>query len=96
MTREEIKIYVLDYLAGRMTCREFVELMTDYLEGRMPLLTRMRFHLHLGMCLGCRIYLRQMKQTIRTLGHLPPEPAPPKVREELLRRFQTWKPRSSR
>jgi predicted anti-sigma-YlaC factor YlaD len=91
MTREEIKIYVLDYLAGRMTCKEFVEIITDYLEGTMSCGRRIRFHLHLGMCLGCRTYLKQMKQTIHTLGRLPYAPVPPDVREELVRRFKSWK-----
>jgi predicted anti-sigma-YlaC factor YlaD len=91
MTREAIKIYVLDYLAGRMTCKEFVELITDYLEGTMPLIQRLRFHLHLGLCFGCRVYLSQMKQTIKTLGRLPEEPPPPQVRDQLLQRFRTWK-----
>jgi predicted anti-sigma-YlaC factor YlaD len=95
MTRDEIKIYVLDYLAGRMTCKEFVEIVTDYLEGSMSIGKKIRFHLHLGMCLGCRIYLKQMKQTIHTLGQLPQEPAPPAVREELARRFQSWKTNSN-
>ena len=91
MTREQIKIYVLDTLAGRMTCKDFVELITDYLEGSMPLLTRLRFHLHLGLCLGCRVFLKQTRQTIRTLGCLPAEPPPPQVREALLERFRSWK-----
>ena len=89
MTRQDIKIYVLDYLAGRMTCQEFVELITDYLDGSMSLLGRLRFHLHLGMCLGCRNYLRQMRQTIRTLGRLPVEPPPPGIREQLIERFKS-------
>ena len=92
MTREDIKIYVFDYLAGRMTCKGFVEMVTDYLEGSMSLWTRFRFHRHLGMCLGCRIYLKQIKQTISTLGRLPQEPVPPAIREELVRRFRSWKP----
>lgn len=91
MTREDIKVYVLDYLAGRVTCKEFVEIITDYLEGSLSLLNRIRFHLHLGLCLGCRVYLRQTKQTIHTLGRLPDEPVPPAVREQLLQRFRTWK-----
>jgi len=95
MTREKIKIFVLDYLAGRMTCQEFVEIITDYLEGTMPFWERVRFHLHLGLCLGCRVYLRQMRQTIHTLGRLPEEPVPPVVREELLKRFRTWKTKPS-
>ena len=88
MTREDIKIYVLDYLAGRMTCEEFVEIVTDYLEGSMTFRERVKFHLHLGLCFGCRVYLRQMRQTIQTVGRLPEEPVPPAVREQLLERFR--------
>jgi hypothetical protein len=39
---------VLDYLAGRMRCKDFVEMVTDYLEGTMSLAKRIRFHFHLG------------------------------------------------
>ncbi len=74
-----------------LTCRDITEIVTDYLEGRMTLGTRMRFHMHLGMCKHCRAYLRQMKNTIETLGRLPEEPVPPELREELLRRFRSWK-----
>ena len=95
MTREDIKIYVFDYLAGRLTCKEFVEIVTDYLEGSMTFWERIRFHLHLGLCFGCRVYLRQMRQTIQTVGRLPEEPVPPAVRDELLQRFQAWKTKSS-
>ncbi len=95
MTREAIKIFVLDYLAGRMTCVEFVELVTDYLEGSMTFWGRVRFHLHLGLCFGCRVHLKQVRQTIQTLGRLPEAPVPPAVREELLRRFRHVKDKSS-
>lgn len=91
MTRDEIRIYVMDYLAGRMTCQDFVELITDYLEGELSFLQRLRFHLHLGLCFGCRVYLRQMQQAVRTLGRLPEEAPPPEIREQLLRRFRSWK-----
>ncbi len=67
------------------------ELVTDYLEGRLPLPRRVRFQLHLGMCRHCRAYLRQMKATIRTLGRLPQEPIPPHIADDLLRRFRNWK-----
>lgn len=74
-----------------LRCRELTELITDYLEGRLPMGQRIRFHLHLGMCRHCRAYLRQMKLTIRTLGALPVETIPPAVLDELLRRFRGWK-----
>jgi predicted anti-sigma-YlaC factor YlaD len=74
-----------------LRCLDITELVTDYLEGRMTLADRMRFQMHIGMCKHCRAYLRQMRQTIQTLGHLPAEPIPGDVRDELLQRFRTWK-----
>ena len=74
-----------------MTCKQLTELITDYLERRMPLSHRVRFQLHVGMCKHCRAYLRQMKATIRTLGLLPAETIPPDVREQLMKRFRNWK-----
>ncbi len=72
--------------------------MTDYLEGRMSLGDRMRFHMHVGMCKHCRAYLRQMKATVAVLGQLPDQaPMPEDVRDELRRRFADWhKARSDR
>lgn len=74
-----------------LTCQELTELITDYLEGRVSFMDRLRFRLHIGMCRHCRAYLEQMKQTIRTLGMLPVEEIPPDVRDELLARFRQWK-----
>jgi len=73
-----------------LTCREVTELVTDYLEGRQTLVQRLRFQMHLGLCRHCRAYLRQIKQTIRTLGALPTEPIPPDVQQALLERFRDW------
>lgn len=74
-----------------LTCKELTELITDYLEGRQSFLERVRFELHLGMCRHCRAYLRQMKETIDTLGALPEETIPPEVSSQLLDRFRAWK-----
>jgi predicted anti-sigma-YlaC factor YlaD len=93
VTRQDIHNLVIDYLAGRVTCKEFTEAVTDYLEGNLGFFKWLRFQMHLGMCLGCRNYIKQMKQTIKTLRRLPEEPIPDAVREELVRRFRTWKGR---
>lgn len=82
-------------MAGNFTCREIARLVTDYLDGSLTLGERVRFQLHLGLCFACRNYLRQMKYTIATLRQLPSEPVPPHVKEELLKRFRTWKQRPS-
>lgn len=74
-----------------LTCKQITEVVTDYLERRMTLMDRLRFHIHLGMCRHCRAYLRQMKATVAALGRLPDEVTiPPPVRDELRRRFADW------
>ena len=87
----DLKGQVMHLMAGNMSCQELVDLMTEYFEGSLTFTDRIRFQIHLGFCVGCRNYLNQMKHTIRTLGKLPSEPMPTEVREELLKRFRTWK-----
>jgi hypothetical protein len=88
MTRAQIREWVLDHLAGKVTCRELTEAVTDYLEGMLPFSRWLRFQMHLGLCGGCRAYLRQMRRMVRALGELPDAPPPADVRAELLRRFR--------
>ena len=77
-----------------ISCVQMTELITDYLEQRLPLGDRLRFQFHLGFCRHCRAYLRQMRAVVRSLGMLPAgPPPPPEVEEELLRRFRDWKAR---
>jgi predicted anti-sigma-YlaC factor YlaD len=76
-----------------LRCKDITELVTDYVERRMSFVERLRFQLHLGMCRHCREYLRQVRRTIRLAGALRPEDVPPEIRDELLRRFQSWRVR---
>jgi anti-sigma factor RsiW len=78
-----------------LPCQEHVELVTDYLENRLPRGTRARFETHLAQCSGCRTYLEQMRQTIRALGRLPTESIEPEARDRLLEVFRNWKRRSA-
>jgi len=80
-----------------LTCKELTELVTDYLEGRLPLGSNLSFRLHVMMCRNCREYLREMKIIVRTLGALPPDPIPPEISDQLLVVFRNWKssPRSA-
>jgi anti-sigma factor RsiW len=74
-----------------LSCRELVELVTEYLEGRLPAEDRARFERHPDDCAGCRVYLEQMRQTIRALGHLSEDSIQPTARSQLLRLFRDWK-----
>ena len=74
-----------------LTCRELVELVTDYLEGALPLVDRRRFEHHLGTCSICPRYVEQLRATIRVLGRLGEDDLPEPARSALLAAFRTWK-----
>ena len=75
----------------QLTCKELVELVTDYLEGAMSPCERTRFDEHLKSCPFCQIYLEQIRQTIRAVGHLPEQTLSAQARETLLTHFQRWR-----
>jgi anti-sigma factor RsiW len=79
-----------------MTCRELVELVTDYLEGALPPREARRFEAHVAGCAGCHEYLEQMRKTIRLVGQLTPDDIAPEPREVLLSAFRDWHARSGR
>ena len=51
-----------------MTCHDVERFLDDYLEGALPLLTRIRFEFHLTMCKECRRYIARYRRAIE-LGH---------------------------
>jgi anti-sigma factor RsiW len=73
-----------------MTCRELVELVSDYLEGRLSTGQRERFEGHLGVCPDCREYVEQVRLTVGALGRLPEESLSAAARDDLLRAFAGW------
>lgn len=73
-----------------MTCRELVELVTEYLEGGLSAVERTRFEAHLASCAGCRAYLDQFRHTIEALGRLPEESLSSEARAALLDAFRGW------
>jgi anti-sigma factor RsiW len=74
-----------------LSCRELVELVTDYLEARLSLEDRTRLELHLGYCDWCRTYLRQMRQVRDAVGQLTEESIPAEAKSALLAAFRDWK-----
>jgi anti-sigma factor RsiW len=74
-----------------LTCAELVELVTDYLEGRLPERDRHRFDEHLSECEGCTAYVEQMRVTIEISGHLPAPQLPRALEGRLLEAFRGWR-----
>ncbi len=79
-----------------MTCKELVELVTEYLEGGLPADERARFEAHLEECEGCVNYVDQMRRTIATFGLIPEESLTPEMEDTLLGAFSRWKERPTR
>ena len=77
--------------ADEMTCRELVEVVTDYLEGALPDDDRRRLEAHLEECPYCLEYVAQMRQTIDALGELPPEMIGEQRQRDLLAAFRGWR-----
>ena len=79
--------------SGSLSCRELVELVTDYLEGALPRADRRRFEKHIAACDACTAYLEQIRLTITATGELTEEDIQPQARDELLAAFRDWNSR---
>jgi anti-sigma factor RsiW len=53
-----------------MVCKDFVELVTEYLDGAMTPPERARFETHLAECPYCTEFLAQMRAVANALGGL--------------------------
>jgi anti-sigma factor RsiW len=73
-----------------LSCAEFVELVTDYLEGALDEPTERRFVEHADACPGCDTYLDQIRATVAETGRLTPEQLDPEARDRLLDAFRGW------
>lgn len=73
-----------------MPCKEFVERVTDYLEGALDAGDNERLETHLGACEDCGRYLDQMRMSLRLMGELRAEDLPAHGREDLRRAFRDW------
>ena len=77
-----------------LLCVEFVEVVTDYLEGAMPAAERARLERHLRGCAGCTRYLDQIRTTITLVGRLTEDDVDAlgnEAREELLAAYRAYR-----
>ena len=75
----------------KLSCRELVELVTDYLDGTLSRRDRARFDAHLAACANCTQYVEQFRETIRLTGTLSESDVSPEAAEALLAQFAEWK-----
>jgi anti-sigma factor RsiW len=77
-------------VVSALSCAEFVELVTDYLEGALDAATAHRFEIHAEACPGCDVYLDQIRETIDAVGAITPDDLDPEARDRLLDAFRDW------
>ena len=73
-----------------LSCREIVQLATEYLEGAMPSEERIRFERHIAICPPCRAVLGQVRATIDLSRGLTEESLAPETRDALVSAFRDW------
>jgi anti-sigma factor RsiW len=77
-------------MAAELTCKDLVELVTDYLDGALTAGELERFEEHLVYCGPCVTHVEQMRETIRVAGALSEDDLDPAVADELLSAFRGW------
>ena len=74
-----------------LPCQQVVEMVTDYLEGRLSPADRRRLEHHLAGCRHCTEYLAQIRETIRLAGRITPEELTPQMRAEFTDLYRRWR-----
>jgi predicted anti-sigma-YlaC factor YlaD len=75
------------------TCRQIVEVVTEYLDGGLVTAERVAFERHVAICPPCRGYLSQIRNVTRVAGGLSENDLAPSARQDLLEAFADWKQR---
>jgi predicted anti-sigma-YlaC factor YlaD len=56
---------------SELTCRDLTNRASEYLDGRLPILTKVLVGLHLASCTHCRTYVQQIDLVSSALRSLP-------------------------
>jgi predicted anti-sigma-YlaC factor YlaD len=78
-----------------LTCRELVELVTDYLEGALDPQMLVDVEGHLFECDGCVAYLDQMRTTIHLTSTLKEDQVSPELQQRLMEAFRKHRGQAS-
>jgi anti-sigma factor RsiW len=72
-------------------CQQWVEMVTDYLEGTLPPALQDAADRHLADCPHCREYLEQMRRTIAIATRMRDDDVPDDVVDALARAFADYR-----
>ena len=72
-----MKDHPSQWIPSGLTCRDVTDRASEYLDDRLPILTKVRVRLHLASCAHCRAYMKQIdlvSSALRSLPMLYPSP----------------------
>ena len=72
-----MKDHPSQWIHSGLTCRDLTDRASEYLDGCLPILTKVRVGLHLASCTHCRAYVKQIdlvSSALRSLPKLYPSP----------------------
>jgi anti-sigma factor RsiW len=73
------------------TCKEVVELATEYVDGVLSPQSATLFELHLNFCDGCMTFIDQIRTTAATAAQLCEDEVPEETKAQLLTAFREWR-----
>jgi anti-sigma factor RsiW len=75
------------WIPSGLTCCDVTDGASEYLDDRLPILTKVRVGLHLATCAHCRAYMKQIDLVSAALRSLPKLYPSPLNRLRLSERF---------
>ena len=82
-----MKDHPSQWIRSGLTCCDVTDRASEYLDDRLPLLTKVRVGLHLVSCAHCRAYMKQIDLVSSALRGLPRIYPTPVNRLRLCRQF---------
>jgi len=82
-----MKDHPSQWIHSGFTCRNVTERASDYVDDRLPILTKVRVGLHLASCPDCRVHVKQIALVSEAVALLPKRYPSPIQRLQLRQHF---------
>jgi len=74
-----------------IVCQQAVELMVEYLDGKLSRRDRRRLERHLRACPNCSAYLAQIRATVEAAGAVEPDDLSQDAIDDLVDLYRKWR-----
>jgi anti-sigma factor RsiW len=72
-------------MTSLLTCKEFMQELSDYLDATVDAELRRKLEIHLSECPNCFVILDTTKKTIEVYKGVQPQPIPQEVHSRLMK-----------